>query len=103
MVILGVAVAYVAIALAADRRDGTVARAGELALLRLAERPGGDVDAARGVEALVATLAGGLLGCAITALVVAGIQRGLAASRAECRRVPWASSPRCSPRSPRSR
>lgn len=78
LVILGVAVVYVAIALAATAAIGTVARSGELALLRLAGATRGDVVRLVALEALVTTLVGGLLGCAVTALVVSGLQRGLA-------------------------
>lgn len=78
-VILGVAVLYVAIALAATAATGTVARRGELALLRLAGATRRDVIRLVATESLAVTLAGGLLGCAITALIVTGIQRGAAA------------------------
>ena len=89
-VILGVAVLYVAIALAATAATGTVARRGELALLRLAGATRGDVTRLVAIEALVVTLTGGLLGCAITALIVAGIQRGAAALEGPVAiAVPW--------------
>ena len=89
-VILGVAVLYVAIALAATAATGTVARHGELALLRLAGATRGDVTRLVAIEALVVTLTGGLLGCAITALIVAGIQRGAAALEGPVAiAVPW--------------
>ena len=78
LVILGVAIVYVAIALAATAAIGTVARAGELALLRLAGATRRDVVRLVAAEALVTTVVGGLLGCAITALVVGGLQRGVA-------------------------
>lgn len=79
VVILGVAVLYVAIALAATAATGTVARADELALLRLAGATRRDVVRLVATESLVVTLAGGLLGCAITGLIVTGIQHGAAA------------------------
>lgn len=79
VVILGVAVLYVAIALAATAATGTVARADELALLRLAGATRRDVVRLVAAEALAVTLVGGVLGCAITALIVTGLQRGAAA------------------------
>ena len=78
LVILGVAIVYVAIALAATAAIGTVARSGELALLRLAGAGRRDVVRLVAAEALVTTVVGGLLGCAITALVVGGLQQGVA-------------------------
>ncbi|MDA0181666.1 FtsX-like permease family protein [Solirubrobacter phytolaccae] len=90
-VILGVAILYVAIALAATAATGTVARAGELALLRLAGATRGDVVRLVAAEALAVTLAGGLLGCAITALIVTGLQRGAAALEGPVAiALPWA-------------
>lgn len=78
VVILGVAVLYVAIALAATAATGTVARSDELTLLRLAGATRRDVVRLVATEALAVTLVGGLLGCAITALIVTGLQRGAA-------------------------
>ncbi len=78
VVILGVAVLYVAIALAATAATGTVARSSELTLLRLAGATRRDVVRLVAAEALAVTLVGGLLGAAITALIVTGIQRGAA-------------------------
>ncbi len=78
VVILGVAVLYVAIALAATAATGTVARADELALLRLAGATRRDVVRLVAAEALAVTLVAGVLGCAITALIVTGLQRGAA-------------------------
>jgi len=77
LVILGVATLYVAIALAATAAIATVARAGELALLRLAGATRAQVVRLVALEALVTTIVGGLLGCAVTALVVGGLRRGL--------------------------
>ncbi|RKQ93996.1 putative ABC transport system permease protein [Solirubrobacter pauli] len=91
VVILGVAVLYVAIALAATAVTGTVARADELALLRLAGATRRDVVRLVAAEALAVTLVGGLLGCAITALIVAGLQRGAASLQGPVAiALPWA-------------
>jgi putative ABC transport system permease protein len=90
-VILGVAVLYVALALAATAATGTVARSGELALLRLAGATRRDVVRLVATEAVVVTLAGGLLGCAITALIVTGMRRGAAALEGPVAiTLPWA-------------
>ena len=79
LVILGVAIVYARRSrCAATAAIGTVARAGEFALLRLAGATRRDVVRLVAAEALVTTVVGGLLGCAITALVVGGLQRGVA-------------------------
>jgi putative ABC transport system permease protein len=78
LVILAVAIVYVAIALAGTAAIGTVARSRDLALLRLAGASRREVVRLVAAEALVTTAVGGALGCALTAMVVAGLRHGLA-------------------------
>ncbi|ADB53020.1 ABC transporter permease [Conexibacter woesei] len=77
--ILGVALLYVAIALASTAAVGTVARAGELALLRLSGATPRQVLRLVAAEAFVATAVGALLGLAIAAGMALALRRGFAA------------------------
>jgi putative ABC transport system permease protein len=90
-VIAGVALLYVGISLASTSAVATIARGGELALLRLAGATPAQVLALVALEALVATAVGAALGLAAAGAVIASLHRGLAAIQGPAVvATPWA-------------
>ncbi|MFF1412276.1 FtsX-like permease family protein [Streptomyces sp. NPDC058289] len=78
VLVLGIALAYTAIALANTLLMATSDRAGDLRLLRLAGATRGQVLAVTTAESLLAAAVGAVLGTAVTAVNLAGMRAALA-------------------------
>jgi putative ABC transport system permease protein len=88
--ILGVAIAYVSLAIASSAAVLSVSRAGELAAVRLAGATRREVVVLAGIETLLALATGALLGVGAAMVPIAGMARSLASLAGPTQvSVPW--------------